>query len=93
MCIFALSIYTNKSFYIYIYYIYIIYTYRIWSSLVALVVKNLPSNAGEIRDMVSILGSGRSPEGGHGNPIHYSCLKNTMDRGTWQATVCRVSKS
>ena len=50
-----------------------------WASKVALVVKNLPANAGDIRDSGSISGSGRSPEGGHGNPLQYSCLENPMD--------------
>ena len=58
-----------------------------------LVVKNLPANAGDIRDVGSIPGSGRSPGGRHGNPLHYSCLENCMDRGAWQATVHRVAKS
>ena len=49
--------------------------------LVALVVKNLPANAGEIRDAGSILGSGRFPGGGYGNPLQYSYLENPMDRG------------
>ena len=51
-----------------------------------LVIKNLPANAGDIRDTGSIPGSGRSPGGGHGNPLQYSCLENPMDRGasrTW----------
>ena len=56
-------------------------------------VKNLPANAGDIRDMGSIPGSGRSPGGGHGNPLQYSCLENPMDRGTGRATVHRVAKS
>ena len=43
-------------------------------------VKNLPANAGNLRDAVSIGGSGRSPGGGHGNPFQYSCLNNPMDR-------------
>ena len=47
-------------------------------------VKNPPGNAGDIRDAGSIPGSGRSPEGGHVNPVQYSCLENPMDRGTWQ---------
>ena len=46
----------------------------IWASQVALVVKNPPANAGDVRDTGSIPGSGRSPEGGHGNPLQYSCL-------------------
>ena len=52
----------------------------------ALVVKNLPVNAGDLRDEGSIPGSGRSPGGRRGNPIQYSCLENPMDRGAWQAT-------
>jgi len=50
---------------------------------VALVVKNLPSNSGDVRDVGSILGSGRSAGGGHGNIFPYSCLENPMDRGAW----------
>ena len=56
-------------------------------------VKNPPINAGDIRDMGSIPGSGRFPGGGHGNPLQYSYLENLLDRGAWQATVCRVAKS
>ena len=78
-------------------------------------VKNLPANAGDIRDtclipasaekpkrcrfnpwvgkMGSIPGWGRSPGGGQGNPLQYSCLKNPTDRGTWRAMVHRVAKS
>ena len=63
------------------------------ASQVEVVVKNPPTNAGDIRDMGSILGSGRSPGGGHGNPFQYSCLQNPMDRGAWQATVQRVAQS
>ena len=48
----------------------------LWTSQVALVVKNPPANAGNVRDVGSIPGSGRSPEGGHGNPGQYSCLEN-----------------
>ena len=58
----------------------------------ALVVKNLPARAGDIRDTGSIPGSGRSLEGGHGNSLHYSSLENPMDRGAWWATVHRVAK-
>ena len=58
-----------------------------------LVVKNLPVNAGDIRDMGSIPGLGRSPGGGHGNPLQYSCLGNPMDRRIWQALVHGVVKS
>ena len=64
-----------------------------WASQVALVVKNPPANAGDIRDMGSIPGSGRSPGEGHGNPLQYSCLENPMDRGVWWATVHGVTKS
>ena len=59
---------------------------------VALVVKNPPDNAGGVRDTGLIPGWGRSPGGGHGNPLHYSCLENSMDRGAWRATVHRVAK-
>ena len=59
----------------------------------ALVVKNLPANAGDARDASSILGSGRSPGEGLGNPLQYSCLENPMDRGAWWASVHRVTKS
>ena len=58
---------------------------------VALVVKNLPANAGDLRDEGSIPGLGRSPGEGHGNPIQYSCLENLMDRGA--CGVCGVAKS
>ena len=63
------------------------------TSQVVLVVKNLPANAGDIRDTGSILGLGISPGGGHGNPLQYSFLENPMDWGTWLATVHRVTKS
>ena len=63
------------------------------SSQVAPVVKNPPANSGDIKDVGWIPGSRRSPGGGHGNPLQYSCLKNPMDRGAWQATVHRVAKS
>ena len=55
--------------------------------------KNLPANAGDARDMSSIPGSGRSPGGGNGNPLRYSCLENSMDRGAWQATVHKITES
>ena len=61
---------------------------NLWTSQVALVVKNLPANAEDIRDVGLIPGSGRSPGGGHGNPLQYSYLENPMDRGTWKAIVC-----
>ena len=50
-------------------------------------VKNLPAIAEELRDTGSIPGVGRSPGGGKGNPLQYSCLENPMDRGAWRATV------
>ena len=55
-------------------------------------VKNTPANAGDIRDLGSIPGLGKSPEGGHGNPLQYSCLENSMDRGAWRAMTRRVTK-
>ena len=56
-------------------------------------VKNLPGNAGDTRDEGPIPGLGRSPGGGHGNPLQYSCLENSMDRGAWEATVHGTAKS
>ena len=63
------------------------------ASQVVLVVKNLPPNAGEERDLGLIPGSGRSSGGGHGNPLQHSCLENPMDRGTWWAIVHRITES
>ena len=68
-------------------------THVAWASQVALVVRNTPANADDIRDAGSIPGSERSPGGGHGNPLQYSCLENPMDRGAWQATIHEVAKS
>ena len=59
----------------------------------ALLVKNLPANAGDIRDMDLIPGSERFPGEGNGNPLQYSCMENSMDRGAWWATVHGVAKS
>ena len=56
-------------------------------------IKNPLANAGNIRDVGSIPGSGGSPGGGHGNPLQYSCLGNPMDRGAWQSVVHSVTKS
>ena len=56
-------------------------------------VKNLPYNAGDVRDTGSIPELGRFPGGGNNKPHQYSRLKNPMDRGTWWATVHRVAKS
>ena len=59
-------------------------------SKMALVVKNLPANAGDLKDVGLIPGLGRSLGGGHGNPLQYYFLENPMDRGAWQATVDRA---
>ena len=59
------------------------YSVLVWASQVALVVKNLPANAGDVRDVGSIPGLGRSPGKGHGNPLQYSCPENPMDREVW----------
>ena len=56
-------------------------------------IKNLPANAGDTRDTGLIPGFGRSPGGGHGNPLQYSCLENPMDRRALQAIVHRVTES
>ena len=63
------------------------------ASQVPLVVKTLPANAGDIRDMGAIPGSGSFPGEGHGSPLQYSCLENPVDRGAWQATVRGVAQS
>ena len=62
-------------------------------SQVALVVKYPPANAGDVRDTSSIPGSQRSPGGGQGNPLQYSCLENPVDRRAWRALVHRIAKS
>ena len=59
----------------------------VWASQVVVVVKNSPANATDIRDVGSISRWGRSPGGGHGYPLQYSCLEIPMDRGDWRATV------
>ena len=64
-----------------------------WAIQVVLMIKNLLANAGDLRNVGSIPGSGRSPGGGHGNPLEYSCLENPMDRGVWWATGHGVAKS
>ena len=63
------------------------------ASQVALVVKNPPVNAGDIRELGSIPGLGGCPGGGHGNPLQYSCLEKPMDRGAWRAPVHRGANS
>ena len=64
-----------------------------WSSQVALVVKNLPDNAGDARDIGLIPGLRRSTGGGNGLPLQYSSIENPVDKGAWWATVHRVTKS
>ena len=51
------------------------------------------ASSGDIREMGLISGLGRSPRGGHGNPLQYSCLENPVDRGAWSAAVHRVTQS
>ena len=63
------------------------------ASQVTAVIKNPPASAGDGRDVGVIPGSGRSPGGGHGNPLQYSRLENPMDRGAWGAIVHGVSKT
>ena len=55
-------------------------------------IKNLPANAGDLRDVDSVPRSGRSLAGGHGYQLQYSCLQNPMHRGTWWITIHRVAK-
>ena len=63
------------------------------ASQVVLLVKNLPISAGDVSDVSSILGLGRSPGGGLGNPLQYSCLDDPMDGGPWQAAVHKVAEN
>ena len=56
------------------------------------VVKDLYADAGDMRDAGSVPGVGRSPGGGHGNPLQHSCLKTPIDRGAWWATVHGVAE-
>ena len=64
-----------------------------WASQAALEVKNLPTKAGDLRDVGLIPGVGRSPEGGNSSPCQYSCPENPMGRGPWTATVHGVAES
>ena len=64
-----------------------------WASQVAPGVENPPDNAGDLRDTDLIPGLGRSPGGGTSNPLQYSCLENSRDRGACRVTVCGVAKS
>ena len=66
---------------------------KLGASQEELVVKSPPANAGDLRDEGLIPGWGRSPRGGHGNPLQHSCQENPMDRGAWRATVHRVAES
>ena len=63
-----------------------------WASLIALVGKNTPASARDVRGLGLIPGLGRSPGEGSGNPLQCSCLENTVDRGAWRTTVHRVVK-
>ena len=54
-----------------------------WASQLVLVVKSLPAKAGDMRDTGLVAGLGRFPGGGNSNPLQYSCLENSMDRGAW----------
>ena len=63
------------------------------TSQVVLVIKNLPANAGDVRDTDVIPGSERFPEGGNGNPLQYSCLENPKDRGDWLSMVHWITES
>ena len=71
----------------------LLWTQQNYNHQMALVVKNSLANAGDIRDRGLTPESGRSPQGGHGNPLQYSCLENSLDRGAWRATVHRITKS
>ena len=70
-----------------------IYGFLIKMHKLVLVVKNQSTNAGDVRDAGLIPELGKSPGGGHGNQLQYSCLENPMDRGIWRATVHEVTKS
>ena len=87
---FVVSVFLCSIFALITIYIWPIYIY---ASRVVLVVKNLPASSGDIRDVGSFPGLERSPEGGHGNPLQYSCLENPMNRGVWQATVHGIAES
>ena len=65
----------------------------LWASQIALMVRNLPANAGDVRDVVSVPAWGRSPGERYGDPLQYSCLENRMDRGACRATVHGVTKN
>ena len=67
--------------------------FTLWAIREAQVVKKPPANAGDLRDVGLIPGSGRSPWEGNDNPLQYPCLENPMDRGAWQASAHSVAKS
>ena len=69
------------------------FTYNFTPSQLALVIKNLPAIAGDVRDTGSVRGLGRSPKGDHRSPLQYSYLENPVDRGACQATDHRVTQS
>ena len=65
---------------------------EIWASQVVPVVKNPPAKVGDVRDVGSIPGLGRSPGGGHGSPLQYSCLENPMDRGCTESATTKATE-
>ena len=69
---------------------YYVEIHSLWTSQVALVVKNPPANVGDVRDSGSIPGAGRSPGGGHGNPFQYSCLDSCLSSIPWTEKPCRI---
>ena len=75
-----------------IFFVFFSFIFSFWAYWLALVVKNPPGDAGDIRDTGSIPGLGRPPGEGNGNPLQCSCLGNPMDGGAWWATVRGVSR-
>ena len=90
-------LYTGKYVHLFSHFIFshkkMTYTTYLGASQVALVVKNSPANAGDARNVGLMPGSWRSPAGGNGNQLQYSCLENPMDRRAWQAIVHRLTES
>ena len=72
---------------------FVLFCFAFYCVLLTLAVKNPPANEGNVEDMGLIPVLGRSLGGGHSNPLQYSCLENSMDRGDWQAMVHGVTKS
>ena len=66
-----------------------VFSMEVWASQLALVVKKSPASAGDAREVGLIPGSRRSPEGGNGNPLQCSCLRNSTERGAWRTTVAK----